>query len=129
MVDKHSKLYTILKEVISRTNSNAKRLRTLEQRNGVIEDRINSLEKMFNEQSKELQKSLAKMEKIINKEDIRMVRVEGALKEIMKQVKKLATVPKIRELEQLIEIYNPLKSNFTTKEEVQQMIEERLVQK
>jgi len=129
MVDKHSKLYTILKEVISRTNSNAKRLRTLEQRNGVIEDRINPLEKMFNEQSKELQKSLAKMEKIINKEDIRMVRVEGALKEIMKQVKKLATVPKIRELEQLIEIYNPLKSNFTTKEEVQQMIEERLVQK
>jgi len=127
MADKPSKLHTILKELVHRTNANGRRLRVLEQRNNVIENRINSLERLMTEQSKQIDKSIAGMERTIGKQDIRVIRMEGALREIMKQVKKLATTTKIRELEQLIEIYNPLKSNFMTKEEVQRMIEERAV--
>ena len=129
MADKPSKLHTILKELINRTNSNGKRLRILEQRNDALENRINSLEKFMAEQTKQIQKSVTGVERLMNKWDVRVTRVEGALREVMKQVKKLATTAKIRELKQLIEIYNPLKSAFTTKEEVQRLIEEKMIQK
>jgi hypothetical protein len=124
MADKPSKLHKILKELVNRTNTNTKRLRILEQRNTTMENRINSLEKFMSEQFRQTQKSITQVEKTMLKWDVRVTRTEGALREIMKNVKRLATTTKIRELEQLVEIYNPLKSNFTTKEEVQRMIEE-----
>jgi len=129
MAQKPSKLHTILKEVIRRTNDNSKRLRIIEQRTNVTNNRINSLEQFVTEQLKQVQKSVMGMERLVGKADVRVTRVEGALREIMKQVKRLATTTKIRELEQLIEIYNPLKSNFTTKEEVQRMLEESMIRK
>ncbi len=126
MADKPSKLHTILKELVRRSNSNLKRVRILEQRNIVIENRINSMEQSMFEQSKDIKKSMAVIENTMSKAEIKVTRMENAMREIMKQVKKLATTTKIRELEQLVEIYNPLKSNFTTKEEVQRLIEEKV---
>jgi len=129
MPDKPSRLYTIIKELINRSHNERKRLRILEQRADVLENRINSVEQFVNEQSKFIQKTAADTERIINTQDVKVKRMETALKETIKNVKKLATSPQIKELEQLIGIYNPIRSNFITKEEAQRLIEEKMLQK
>jgi len=126
MSDKPSKLHKILKELVDRTNSDSKRLRILEQRNDTLDSRMNSLEQFMSEQIRHVEKSMLQHEKMMNNWDMRVTRVEGALREVMKHVKKLATTTKIQELEQLVDIYNPISSNFTTKEEVQSMIEKKI---
>ncbi len=126
MADTPSKLHIVLKELVRRSNDYSKRLRILEQRGDMLENRINSLQSFMDEHSKQIQDSVSKIEKIVNKEDVKVSRMEDRLRQIGVYVKKLATTSKVRELEQLLEIYNPLKSNFTTKEEVQRIIEEKM---
>ena len=52
--------------------------------------------------------------------------IEKTMKDIINEIKKLATNTKLKELENLIDIYSPLKSEFITREEAQHLIDEKL---
>ena len=58
--------------------------------------------------------------------DLRPQRYERTPEEMLKHLKQLASVSKVNELEAMLDIYNPLKSNFVTKEDVERLIAERL---
>ena len=62
-------------------------------------------------------------------EDEKILKVENTIREIVTQIKRLATSAEVRGLQELIDIYNPLKSNFMTKDQVEQLIEDRLINK
>jgi vacuolar-type H+-ATPase subunit I/STV1 len=119
-------LKTIIRELVDRTNSDNARIRVLEQENSTIKSRMDSLEQVILGQKRQADKALAELNSKIEKTSKRMMQLESTLKEIVKEIKKLATTSKISELENLIEIYNPLKSQFITREEAERMIEERL---
>ena len=57
-----------------------------------------------------------------NSADERMLKTENTIKEIVTRIKKLATSADMRGMQELIDIYNPLKSSFITREEVEQML-------
>ena len=119
-------LRTIIHELVDRTNNDTARIRVLEQENDIIKSKSNSVEQNLKIQKKQIDKALSEMDSKIGKIDNRMLSVESTVKEIIKEMKKLATTANIKELESLVDIYSPLKSQFTTKEEVQRMIERRL---
>jgi len=119
-------LKTIIRELVDRTNSDNARIRVLEQENSTIKSRMDSLEQVILDQKRQADKALAELNSKIEKANKRMMQLESTLNEIVKEIKKLATTSKISELESLIEIYNPLKSQFITREEAERMIEERL---
>ena len=77
--------------------------------------------------NKNAQKLASDLEARMKKQDDRIFQNESAVKEIIKQVKKLATGAKISELEELLEIYSPLKSQFVTREEVERLINEKTI--
>ena len=119
-------LRTIIRELVERTNTDSARIRILEQEKDIVKSRTDSVEQTVIGQKKQADKSLAGLEARIEKMNERMLQIESTVKEIVKEMKKLATVSKIKELESLVDIYNPLKSQFMTREEAERMIERKL---
>lgn len=125
MAKKPTTLHTIINELVDRTNSDSQRLRILEQRNETLSSRINSMEQELQNMNSHLNKIITDVDGKIRKQEDLIRRSDNILKEVIKQMKKLATVAKIDELEQLIDIYSPLKSQFVTREEVERMMQEK----
>ena len=122
MDNKPTSLHAIINELVDRTNSDIQRLRVLEQRNDILTSRSNAIEKEILNINRNIQRIMLSMETKNRRIEERIKKNDAMLREVIKQMKKLATTSKITELEQLIEIYSPLKSQFVTKEEVQRMI-------
>ena len=120
---------SVINELVERTNSNVQRLRVLEQRTQSTASRVNTLEKDFLQFAKDLKRIVQDVDMRVGTEDEKIIKVENTIREVVAQIKRLATSADVRGLQELIDIYNPLKSNFMTKEQVEQLIEERLINK
>lgn len=116
---------SVLNKVIQRTNANTRRLRVLEQENMILKARLASIERDSLHQRTQLEKSLKDLENRLGSLDDKSMTTHNTIKEIIKEIKKLATTSKVRELETLIQLYNPLKSQFMTREEAERFIEEK----
>ena len=117
---------TILNELVERVNTDTERLRVLEKTVDSISSRMNSVEQALIEERKSVRKSLAEADSMVSKLDDRIAGMEKILKEVIDRLKKTVTKPELEELEKIIEIYNPLKSNFMTREEVEALLNEKL---
>lgn len=56
----------------------------------------------------------------------RLVIANNEMGKIGKNMEKMARKSELKELENLIELFNPLKASFITKEEVERLVEEKL---
>jgi hypothetical protein len=117
-------IHTILNEMIERVNNDTQRLRILEQTTESLTSRMNMLEQATLQARRDLQKALGDINMGLESLADRMARNESVTKEIISHMKKLVTENKVKELESLIEIYNPVKSSFVTKEEMQRAFRE-----
>lgn len=125
MAKKPTTIHTIINELVDRSNSNSKRLRILEQRSESLSSRATLIEQELQDMNRHMNKIIVDVDVKVKKQEDKIRKTDTILKEVVRQMKKLATVSKISELEQLIEIYNPLKSQFMTKEEVERLIQEK----
>jgi vacuolar-type H+-ATPase subunit I/STV1 len=126
MARRPTTLRTIINELVDRTNTDTQRIRILEQREGGLSNRMESIEQEVLNINKALQKLIINIDTGLKKRDKSITEMQATIKEMIKQLKKLASVSKVNELEAMLNIYNPLKSNFVTKEEVEQLISQRI---
>jgi len=117
---------TILNDVIQRVNDDTQRLRVLEQSSESLTSRMNSLEQAILQSRRDMQKAFSEINEGIAALDDRLTKTESTMKEVINHVKKLVTESQVKELQNLIELYNPVKSNFVTKEEMEKFVSERL---
>jgi uncharacterized UPF0160 family protein len=117
---------TILNDVIQRVNDDTQRLRILEQSSESLTSRMNTLEQAMLQNRKEFQKAFSDINDGIISLDDRLAKTENTMKEVINHVKKLVTESQLKELQNLIEIYNPVKSSFVTKEEMEKFASEKL---
>jgi hypothetical protein len=124
MVEKD--VQAVLNEVVRRGNETVRRLRDLEEKDSLTENRLNTVETTLLNLSEEKRVSNDKFS--LNVEDIQknLVKIDNELMRINKLLEKMAKKSEIKELENLISIYNPIKTNFITKEDAELIIEERL---
>ena len=116
----------VLNKLIERVNADRRRLKILEQESSASKSRIISAEENLIEQRKDINIMIKDLdEDLMNLED-RMSKIEITMKEIVKEIKSSSKDTKMQELENLIEVFNPLKSNFITREEVERLIEEKV---
>lgn len=126
MARRPTTLRTIINELVDRTNTDTQRIRILEQREGGLSNRVESIEQEILNINKALQKLIVNIDTGLKKRDKSITEMQATIKEMIKHLKKLASVSKVNELEAMLNIYNPLKSNFVTKEEVDQLISQKL---
>lgn len=116
---------SVLSKMIERVNSNIRRLRVVEQDSSVLKERVTALEEEILSLKREIDASARDHTLKRATLEERIVKIEHTLKEVIAQLKKTSTTTKIKELEDLIDMYNPLKSQFITRDEVAQLLEKK----
>jgi hypothetical protein len=116
----------IVGDLINRMNENVQRLRVIEQRLQAADSRVNSVEQNMIYLNKNVQKSLAEREVSVSSIADRLEKIETAYKEILKQLKTAATKSNVDELKEFISIYDPLKSSFVTRDEMERFVEDKV---
>jgi len=120
---------TLSGEIVRRINTNTRRIRTIEQRLDGIESRIGSLEEKLIDELDNLRKSFDQISVDIKAVSESLSEIRGEVLKINKSMDKTAKKAEIKELETLLDIYNPIKSKFTTRDQVERIIEEKLSKK
>ena len=115
-------LRDILNELIERTNSIIMRLRIVEQRNKTAMIKMNSIQDLSSERMKESKKFIRYFEKRMSVYEEKITQMENMLKDMSKNINKAATNAELKGLEEMIKIYNPVKSQFVTKNELKRAL-------
>jgi len=126
MAKKPPTLRTIINELVDRTNTDTQRIRVLEQKEEGLSFRINAMEQEALNINKAIQEFASSLESELKKRDMSIFELQVTIKKIIKQFKRIASIGKVKELETILDLYNPLKSSFMTREEVEQLISKRL---
>lgn len=116
-------------ELVTRINTNTRRIRSLEQRYEGTEERISSLEERVIEELSNLKKGFEQIGSDIDKLSENIGELRSEFLKMTKNVEKSARKTEVKELESLIDLYNPIKSRFVSREEVEKLIEEKLGKK
>ncbi len=115
---------SVINDLIGRVNTDTRRLRIVEQELNILKSRTAAIEQNAAEQRKAINVSVAELGAKVARAEDKVSRMESLLGEIVKGMKRFAPASEIKKLEQLIEIYSPLKSDFVTREEAERMIQE-----
>lgn len=118
-------IHTVMNELIERSNSDSQRLRILEQRSEITATRVRSLEQDSLNQIKQIHNAMNKVDNRITRIEERVSKMESNIREIVKRFKSTATKVDVKEIETTLELYNPMKSNFITREEAKNLIVKR----
>lgn len=114
---KPGSLRLVINRLVESVNDDAKRLRELEQRSGALDSRLNSVEQSIMGNYRELADAAKALDGRISELDGRIREMESRISEMIRQFKRVATKSEMKALENLIEIYNPIRSSFVTREE------------
>ena len=115
---------TFTTEILNRVDSNTRRIRSIEQRLNLLESRISSLEEKLIDEIDKLGKGFEQLQLDVKavSESLKLLRAE--MLKMNKNMEKTALKAEVKELATLLDLYNPIKSSFVTKEEVRRMLEE-----
>ncbi len=112
--------------LMERLNGTSRRIRQLEENMQGIRNQLKSLENEFLKQKNERLNFKTDFDKKEEEIKIALTNLDVEVKNINRRLRKLVSKRELQEIESFIEIFNPLKSSFVTKNEVKRMIEEYL---
>jgi len=116
-------------EVVKIINANTRRIRSLEQRLDGLEMRIGAIEEKIINEMDALRKNFDEIGMDIKDISKNLNELRNEILKINKTIDKTAKKAEVKELESLLDLYNPIRSKFTTREEVERLIDEKLGQK
>lgn len=122
---KPSSLRLVINQLVEGVNDDTKRLRVLEQRSEATDSRLNSVEQSVMGNYRELADSAKALGERISGLEGRIQEMDSRIGEIIRQFKRTATRAEVKALESLIEIYNPIKSSFVTREELKGLLKRK----
>jgi len=118
-------IQSILNEIVRRLSENTRRLRTLEDRSSLLEGRIGSLQDNVIRLNEKIRDNFKTDEGSKKDNDVQLMKIENDLNKLSKQIERLARKSELKELENLIELFNPLKQTFITKKQLNRILEQR----
>jgi uncharacterized coiled-coil protein SlyX len=103
----------IIPELVGRVNDNTKRLRLLEDRERLLTSRISSMDESFYQKVKELEAAVKGLDARIAAQDEKINTMQNTVKEVVKQLRFLATKSEVRKVEETLKILNPLRMQLS----------------
>jgi hypothetical protein len=125
MVEKEEEIKVITSELVRRINEDGRRIRLLEQRLEAIDESVTNVEETTLSQMDDLKIGI---ERVVNKIMNILEKLNGIENEITnidKKLNKSATKAELKQLETFVDVLNPIKSKFVTKDEMERMLEYR----
>ncbi len=118
-----------IRELFEMDSENKRRLREIEQKVTAVDNSVKRAEAGL----LELKSKMLELSGILNSNKIAdetaMKGMENIINEIISNMKRLAEKSEVAGLKEIIDIYSPIKSNFITREEVENILEEKLSSK
>ena len=114
----------IIKELVKRVNSNIRRIRSLEERVESLETKLLSVETTANKRYEELKEGLLALKSKIGDFERRFEKIEKSLERLQEKMKNVAYKIDVKQLERIMELLDPVRNEFVTREEVRRMIGE-----
>jgi uncharacterized coiled-coil protein SlyX len=118
-----------LGELVNIINTSTRRIRALEQRLDGLEMRMGAIEEKIINEIGDVKKGFEEIYMDIKQIAKDMSELKGENLRINKTIDKTAKRTEVKELESLLDLYSPIKSRFTTRDEVERMIDEKLSKK
>jgi predicted nucleic acid-binding Zn-ribbon protein len=115
-------------DVISRLNNNARRIRKLEETTRNLQEQVKNIEDRLNNQKKRVSQNKKELSDDVEKLDETVQNLNAEIKKVQRKTRKLVTRREFNEIEEYIDLMNPIESDFMTKEEVNELLDERLGQ-
>lgn len=115
----------VLTELVRRANETTRRLRALEERDSNIEIRLGTVQDFVLKITEERKVTNETINERLTNIENDIIRINNELLRINKNIEKMAKRTELKELENIMSIYNPMKTNFVTKGEVERMMEEK----
>lgn len=112
----------VVNKLVDRINTDTRRLRLLEQKADILSDRLDRAEQAVLSAQGAAKKSAAELGARLDSQGKLIQQMEDALKEVIDQLKQCPTRADLKELESLVDLYNPLKSSFITRQEAEQLL-------
>jgi uncharacterized protein YoxC len=114
-----------LNQVVNRVNDFNRRVRDLEEKIRNINARVNTLDDTLLNKSKSLSDDIQDLQDDIEEIRDRLANMEVDIKEINREKRNFVSSQELEEIENYMELMNPINSSFATKKEVKEMVEER----
>jgi len=115
----------VLTELVRRANETTRRLRALEERDSIIETRIGTIQDFVLKITEERKVTNETINERLTNIENDTIRINNELLRVNKSMEKMAKRTELKELESMMSIFSPLKTNFVTKGEVERMLEEK----
>lgn len=115
----------LLNRIVNRVNDFNRRIRDLEEKVRNITARVNTLDDSLLDKTKKMQDDIQELEDDIEDVRDRIANIEVDIKEINREKKKFVTEQQIDEIENYMDLMNPIQSSFATKKEVKQIVDEK----
>ncbi len=113
----------LINQIINRVNDFNRRMRDLEEKIRNLTARVNTLDDTIMNKTKTLNNDLQELDDEIGELSDRIANLEVDVKEINREKRKYVSQQELEEMENYMDLMNPVNSNFTTEKQVDQKIE------
>ncbi|RKY23024.1 MAG: hypothetical protein DRP62_06725 [Planctomycetota bacterium] len=111
-------------EIVRSVNDNTRRIRILEQGLEGVRSRTSALEEKVIDEVENIKKWLDQLSVDVKDVSKKLTEIHSEILKINKELDKTARKTELKEIESLLELYNPIKSQFVTADQVRRMLEE-----
>lgn len=120
----HESYQMIIQELVRRSNEEARRLRSLEQRMDALEARTASLEENVIEKMKKASSKFTDFDVALKSLTDELAMLKNSLERVNKQINKFARKRDIKEIEKMFELLSPIRQEFVTQQQMEEELEE-----
>ncbi|MDY6770577.1 MAG: hypothetical protein SV186_01320 [Candidatus Nanohaloarchaea archaeon] len=113
-------------DVISRLNNNARRIRQLEETTRNLQEQVKNIEDRLNNQKKRVSQNKTDIKEKTEELNEKVENLNAEIKKLQRKTRKLVTRREFSEVEEYIDLMNPVESDFVTESDVEEMIEQKL---
>lgn len=114
----------LLNQIVNRVNDFNRRIRDLEEKVRNLNARVNTLDDSILNKTQSLSKDIQDLEDDIGQVRDRLANMEVDIKEINREKRKFVSSQELEEMENYMDLMNPINSSFVTKKEAKAMVEE-----
>jgi len=115
----------LINQIIDRVNDFNRRVRDLEEKIRNLNARVNTLDDTILNKTKDLNQDIEELDDQITELRDRIANMEVDITELNKEKRNMATKKDFEELEKYMDLMNPIKSNFMTEKQVNDILDER----
>lgn len=115
----------LINQVVNRVNDFNRRVRDLEEKIRNLNARVNTLDDTILNKTKSISTDIQDLEDEIEDLRDRIANMEVDIKEINREKRNFVSSQELEEIENYMDLMNPINSSFTTKKEVKELIDKK----